>query len=118
MTGAWVCCWITAPGHAERAAHVTGNTTDLGECDGRRALLFGQSGRERGVHVCEARSCEQGGEDTARPCGNLERLTEQLSHLGAYCLLGVKEGMEGYPAKRGKKKTLELRKRAIKRGTS
>lgn len=81
-------------------------------------LLFGQSGRERGVHVCEARLCEQGGEDVARACGNLVRLTEQLSHWGSYCLLGVKEGMECYPAKRGKKTALELRKRAIKHGTS
>lgn len=75
------------------------------------------SGEKRGVFMyVKRRLCEQGGEDAAWPCGNLVRLSEQPSDWGAYCLLGVKEGIERCLAR--KKPPLELRKRAIKHGTS
>lgn len=73
-----VWCWIV-----ERTAHVTGNTKALDECAERTALLFGIAGNQWGVGVCEAGLCEQRGQDTARPRGNLVRFTEQQSTWGA-----------------------------------
>ncbi len=56
-------------------------------------------------------------EDAAWPCGNLVWLSEQPSTWGAHCLLGGKEDIGRYLEKR-KKKSIQLRKRAIKPGTS
>lgn len=66
---------------------MTGNTKALDECDERTALLFGIAGNQRGVGVCEAGLCEQRGQDTAWPRGNLVRFTEQQSTWGACGIL-------------------------------
>lgn len=58
---------------------MTGNTKALDECDERMALLFGIARNQWGVGVCEAGLCEQRGQDTAWPHGNLVRFTEQQS---------------------------------------
>lgn len=61
---------------------MTGNTKALDECDD--AWI---AGNQRGVGVCEAGLCEQRGQDTAWPRGNLVRFTEQQSTWGACGIL-------------------------------
>lgn len=51
------------PPAVQDEAHVMGNTIPVDGCDEGLGLLFG---KERGVHVCEARSCEQGGVGRSR----------------------------------------------------
>lgn len=79
------------------------------------------SRKKRGVHVCEAWLCEQGGDGARGRSLTLwePRLVEwagQRPSCGAHCLLGGKEGTGRYWTK--EEKSFHLRKRAIKPATS
>lgn len=120
LTLPWPYYWITGPGHAEHSA-----------CDGKYHC-FGCVrwhtnapvwivGKKRGVHVCESRLCEPGG-DRARGRG----LTLWEPHsvewttvsLGSVLSSGRKRGYWALSGKKNFKKSLGLRKRAIKPGAS